>query len=151
METNKLKADFQLMGTTIIFLQVSNNFIHIENLQELEKKFNVEYEILNITTDADNHFAKIQIHINVQIDSAESETMEVELILEGAFIATSEMPVEVFKEFVNLNGCATLYSIARSIIISITSQTCSGGQIILPMINLSKLEEKNPDDNDSKN
>ena len=35
-----------------------------------------------------------------------------------------------------------LYSITRSIVMSITSQTFSGGSIVLPMINVFKLSDE---------
>ena len=46
-----------------------------------------------------------------------------------------------------LNGCATLYSIARSFLMSTTSQVFSNGAVILPMINFFDFKnEENKND-----
>lgn len=141
MDVNNIIADFQLLGTTILFLNIENSFVHIEKQSELEKSMDVEYEILNEKEDDNMRFGKIRIYVNLSISSDE-DSMDVKLVLEGAFMSSLEISKETFHEFLSLNACATLYSIARSIITSITSQTCSGGQLILPMINVFKIKEE---------
>ena len=67
--------------------------------------------------------------------------LSITLSIEGGFVAPLEVPEDEMKELLSLNGCATLYAIARAQIVTITSQSLSGGQLILPMTNFFKLKE----------
>ena len=144
MDIKNIMAEFQLLGTAIICMEVHNNFVHIDNFSELEKSMDVEYEVVDTMMDDNMRFGKIRIYVNLNMKKAEEE-MKINLILEGGFGADPEMSEETFYDLISLNGCASLYSIARSIIMSISSQTCSGGQVILPMINVFKLKEEKED------
>lgn len=74
------------------------------------------------------------------LHQAKNEHLALSLELEGLFGAT-EMEQEAFEEMLASNGIATLYSIARAIVSSLSSQVCVGNHIILPMISLYKMLE----------
>ena len=65
------------------------------------------------------------------------------LVLNGCFKDVKGINKEDFIKLLSINGGAALYSVARSIIISISAQSVVSGSIILPMINVFKLNEKN--------
>ena len=56
--------------------------------------------------------------------------------IEGCFNASSEFGEENFKNMLELNGIASLYSIARGFVQSTSSQTLLAGSVLLPLINV---------------
>ncbi len=69
--------------------------------------------------------------------SKAKEKYKAKIILEGMFMGQKDaMDEEAFKDMLNVNGIAALYSVVRSTLISISAQTLSHGTITLPMINV---------------
>lgn len=145
MNINNIESEFQVLGSRIVSLKLSNDFVCL-NLSEdgLKREFDVSYEILDVTDEENTLNGIIQLNVSVLISSENSNEYKLALSLEGCFLDSKIKDEEQFKKVLSINGCTCLYSIARAIITSISSQSCLGNCIVLPMINTFKLvsEEK---------
>lgn len=147
MKTDQALATIQLLGTSIKQLKIENDFIYFRDDDETEKEIDVQYQIEDIVVDEEEHvlLGTILLMIDIQIKRQE-EQMKLELAIQGGFTTLKldepEKNRESFKKLLSLNGCASLYSIARGIVSSVTSQAFMGETIMLPMINVFKLKEE---------
>lgn len=142
MNVEKIKSGFQLLATSILKLDFKNNFVIMNDSIKVERTLDTSYDINDITHDEEENLLMGTITLNVLalIKSEEAE-MNINMNLQGCFISEKTDDIEAFKKMLGINGCATLYSIARSIILSITSQACAGAHVLLPMINIFELNE----------
>lgn len=77
------------------------------------------------------------LNLNINLDvTLNKQKTSITLILEGCFNASAESLENEFIYMLNLNGVTALYSIARSIILSISAQTFHSGKITLPMFDV---------------
>lgn len=143
MDINEVKSDFQLLATSIKKIDFQNNFVYFNNENEdLVRNMDASYEIENIRRDDADDTIMGTISLNVVITLSDNESeMICDLIIQGCFYISDNQDIDQFKNMLQVNGCATLYSIARGIILNITSQACFGAHILLPMINLFRLKE----------
>lgn len=147
MNTKEIKSEFQFIGNSICSLDLHNDFISIPD-SDLSKEFDVSYDIESINEDENNIWGTINLYVNCIIKQNEETDMDelpefnLKLVLNGCFTDVKGISKEDFEKLLSINGCAALYSVARSIIISITAQSVVSGSIVLPMINVFKLNEK---------
>jgi len=140
-----IKSEFQFVGNQILKLSLKNDFVQLPPQELLSKcVFDVEYEIppIDILNETDERYGFVDLHLKLNILSKKKERLSLNLSIRGCFTDSVSTPKETFSEMLGLNGCATLYSIARAQIISITSQAMNGGELILPMVNFFKMKEK---------
>lgn len=147
MDINNSIAAIQFVGSSVKSIVLHNDFIILNETQELNRSVNVDYEIDEISENIDEDdsvYGTITLFVNIEISDGKSR-LTIEMDLQGCFVASKDLNREEFKNMLSVNGCATLYSIARSIIISMTSQSLAQGSVILPMINAFKLKEEKVD------
>lgn len=138
MNTKKIASDFQLIGTAVRHIDFKNDFVSIdERSADFEKTFDLDYKVINISKSADeNQWIGLSLlTIDVNLENGMS-SMSMHIVIEGAFSCSSTVDKEPFKNMIEINGGASIYSIARGFITSITSQAMCGGEVILPMINV---------------
>ena len=144
MNTNEIMSEFQIIGTTIKRLTLDNDYIFIdERNEDVKREIDVYYKINNIFP-ADIEENSIMGTLEMTIDvglSTETNSMELELVIEGGFSLMNSTNEDELRQFLSVNGCASVYSIARGIVSSITCHICPNGNILLPMINVFRLEE----------
>jgi len=142
MNAEKIKSGFQLLATSIKTIDFVNNFTYYEDNEEIERSLDVSYEVDDIShnDEDDSIMGTISLNVIATVKNKESE-MKFNLVIQGCFISEENIIAEDFKNMLELNGCATLYSIARAIVLNISSQACFGAHILLPMINLFRLKE----------
>jgi len=145
MNTNNIESNFQLLGTRILQLNIDNDFIGINNdSTELTREYDVTYDLgdsFQLSDGSSDLAALLEMDITVNITCGEKK-LELFLLIEGCFMQDMSVDSTQQKTMMEVNGCATLYSIARSVIISVTSQICGNGTIILPMINIFHLRDE---------
>lgn len=144
MNTENIKSNFQFLGNTIADLTLHNEFIALPT-QELSGSFDVQYDIIDIQRSEKEMFGSINLYVACELEESEVEEprkYKISLTVNGAFTDDKDINEEDFKKLLSVNGCASLYSIARSIITSITSQSVVSGSVILPMINVFKMVEQ---------
>jgi len=142
--TGQIIAPFQMTANRIKGFTIANEFVTLEGEENLKHQLDVDCTIEDVKDHNSNWIGIVSLTVSITVISEEEKKLSCHLILEGCFVSpVSDISKEDFHVFLKANGCASLYSIARSIIMSITSQALAGGQIILPMINVHKfLEDK---------
>ena len=136
-------ADFQLIGNRIVQLKISNDFIlvDIDESSTTKKSLSLSHQIVTVDTDDSGKLSGV-LTLNVKVKLGRGDKKcNVDLTLEGCFNSDKELSEEKFRSMLEINGLSTLYSISRSILISITSQTFAQGAVVLPMINVLKYVE----------
>ena len=76
------------------------------------------------------------------ITATQAGPLHLNMDIQGCFKASQETSKEEFNKMLSINGCAALFSIARSIIVSVTSQSLVQGSILLPMVNIFNLRKE---------
>lgn len=147
MDINTIKADLQMIGSRIIDLKIKNDFVFLDlNSENIRKGIDITHEISESYYLDENLLGRnLILDINLAIkDVVDEEEVElcINLSLEGCFSISSGGTEEELEAMVGVNGVAALYSIARGIISSITSQTCANGTITLPMINAYEMQNQ---------
>ena len=144
MNIENIKANLQIIGTRIAKLNISNDFVYIDlDDENISREIDVSYELSpafavkdkeNLTTQ------NILMYVRLKVTDDELQA-NIDLDLEGGFIFDGT-DKEQLRDMLTVNGTATLYSIARGIISSITSHMCTNGTLLLPMINMFRLREE---------
>jgi len=143
MNSSEIKAKFQMIGNRIINLNIDNSFIYVDLEDDsIERSLDVSYELGEPFYFEDGILGgNVIMYIEVRFES-EDCLMEVHLEIEGCFSIDAGGTEEELKEMLSVSGTAALYSIARGIISGVTSQTCTNGTLLLPMINMFELRKK---------
>lgn len=153
MDVNNIIASMQLIGTSVRHLKLDNILVSANRKDKLDKKLDVTYDINELYASEDKNIGSLILHINLNIEEEKKECVALKLDIEGGFIFKFNEDVDEenrkrqMEMMLSHNGCATLYSIARAFIISLTGQMCNEGTIILPMINVYKLNENKEQNN----
>ncbi len=146
MNIETIQSNFQFIGNTIRELNIHNDFVNLPK-EDAKREFDVSYDIESITIEDNEAWGIINLYVNCSVtstttdDDDKPDEYEISLVLNGCFKddITNE---DKFKEMLEINGCAVLYSIARSIITSVSSLTLFDGSITLPMINVFEMIKK---------
>jgi len=134
---NKYLADFQYVGSSIRSLKIRNDFITLNNNDKAKRDIIISHKIESVETINDNSLFSGILLLNIKVTiSAAKKKYIVDLTIEGCFNAPIEIGEDTFKEMLQLNGITSLYSIARGVVQSTTSQTLAAGNVLLPMFNV---------------
>ncbi len=142
MNTKKVEADFQLLATSIVSLDIKNTFLSYDERTPGKKEIDVGYYVRDMKSDEklDKRLGALDLKI-VVTSEMENQRFSVELIYRGFFSAPNHMEEQLFEKMLRLNGCASLYSMARAAVCSISSQMFSVGNIVLPLVNFVRFHE----------
>ena len=142
MNTNKILSSFFFLGSSVKKLNISNNFVNEPTSTRTKKNVDVEYEVHSIEENSDEKITTglVTLYVNVKLTEGKTKST-IKLIIDGCFGANSDAPIDDFKELLSLNGCATLYSIARSLVLTTSAQVFNTGSISLPMISIFELRK----------
>ena len=140
----EIKSDFQMIGNYIKKVNVSNTFLELPPMDQLNYSLEAEYDNVSIGPQENGGFVgSIDLWVKATAKGKGSkEKISILLVLNGGFYDDIVKKEEDFEKFLTVNGAASLYGIARGIIISLSSVSMNGGQLILPMINFFKMKEK---------
>ena len=144
MDTQKVEARIQMIGTKISELEIKNDFVSLNIYdEELKKKIDISYKLSEPFKLEKKYPAQsVSLFIKVNLKNDDGET-NINLELEGCFRANESDDPDALSEYISTNGVAALYSITRGTMLSITSLMCTnGGGVVLPMINVFSLNEK---------
>ena len=113
-------------------------------MEQLNYSWEAEYDNVSIGPQENGGFiGSIDLWVKATVkEKGSKEKISILLVLNGGFYDNLVKKEEDFEKFLTVNGAASLYGIARGIIISLSSVSMNGGQIILPMINFFKMKEK---------
>lgn len=141
---SSIQSDFQMIANYIKKVNVSNNFLELPPMDQLNYSLEAEYDNVSIEPQENRGFiGSIDLWVKATVkEKGSKEKISILLVLNGGFYDNLVKKEEDFEKFLTVNGAASLYGIARGIIISLSSVSMNGGQIILPMINFFKMKEK---------
>jgi len=138
-----IKSPFQLMDNRISKLEINNQLVSFNQECLIREISKLDYAITDIDESGDNLIGVLHLTIELKGKIDEKEAFSIILNIEGAFEGNKEnLNKEQFTKMLELNGSTALYSIARGIIISVSSLCVIDGQIRLPMINMYDLYDK---------
>lgn len=142
MDAKKIISGFQLVKAAVISLEVKNSFLEYDEHLNGSKTIDVAYQITDSRTIEEKkiHGGSLDLHVTVASKINDSAYI-IHMIYRGLFTAPSEMTFQEFSRMLKINGTASLYSMARAVLISISSQMFSGGSILLPMVNVIQFHE----------
>lgn len=147
MDIEKYLTDFTFKGNCIKKLIIENDFVAFPVDSETTRKVDVKYKLDDIATDKDGiGLIGIAVLNTTVLIERRNRTCKIEISVEGCFATNEKNEKETFEQMIRINGCATLYSITRAIISSVSSQTFSVGNITLPMINVYQMQTDTPEE-----
>jgi len=130
---------FQLLGHTIKKVSVKNDFINMKDEGDLLRQVDFSHETREAQTDGPFQAGVVTLTIKVDIRKKEGRKIvnrfEGSFEIEGYFSGPENMDAEAFRNMLNINGSAALYSIARGFLISLSSQVLNEGRVLLPLVN----------------
>ena len=133
-------ADLQMLGTSIRTLTFRNPFIGIDDNGDYKRRVDLSHTITEIEErEPQSLVGGVILEIKATV-SLGKEKLSIALCIEGGFQCENANR-EDFEKLLNINGVAALYSIARSIILSLSAQSLAYGNVLLPMINVYKYSQ----------
>ena len=143
MDIKSVVSGFQFIGSSVKKVQITNDFITLPPIENIKKRIDVDYVIEHLGRDEKDNTIVSTIILSVHvIFRYEKKKLDIKFDIEGGFLAPYNMDDAHFERMLSTNGCATLYSIARAIIVSMSSQLLVSGCVYLPMINIFHLNEE---------
>ena len=142
MDIKKVESQFQLLSSMVAHMNVNNSFLAYDERKPGKKEIDVSYKVCQVK-DVDEKNQRVGVLDLIISISSEIDNQEYNLktVIRGFFAAPLELPEETFIKMLRINGCTALYSIARGIISSVSSQMFSIGNIVLPMVNFIRFHE----------
>ena len=139
MKVENIKSSFQMICATIVNLELDNSIICHDDIMEEEEEVDVSYEIINIfeheVEDVKVGVMDLVLEITSTDNSEEKSGFRMALVYRGAFSVSKNMSDDDFSHMLSVNGCASLYSMARAAVNVISTQMFARGNIVLPMVN----------------
>lgn len=137
METEKNFARFQFLDHKISELSIKNTIRSYDEDAINERTLDADFNVLQIGAFGEKHVGLLQLYVSTALEMCDDTALSISLLLEGAFACPlADLDDEGFKNMLELNGTSALYSIARSLILSVSSQAMSGINIRIPLMNV---------------
>lgn len=147
MNTDRIASSFHLVDHYILKFNMSNFLPSFLDEDLTSKTFDVDYDVHGTTVDDGRRFGYLVLRINVDLLSAKSQedsrlnrTCNIHLEMQGVFSDSADVSEKDFVRMLSLNGTGALYSIARSVLISLSSLAVPTGTIRLPLINVFSIK-----------
>ncbi|MDR2898791.1 MAG: hypothetical protein LBU94_00570 [Clostridiales bacterium] len=148
MGLTKIESPFQMMNHRVEKISIDNKLISLQNTSKgTINKISIDEITIEDDFDGDDKFMgniSLNIDVSCKNESKPKEKITVKITLCGYFVgdkAVDGMDRERFERMLYVNGTTSLYSIARSIITTTTSQCLISGKVVLPMINVLEFLE----------
>lgn len=133
---NNYFSEFKIIGSTVKSIKIKNDFLSLNNNNDMKRTIDISHLVGNteLIDDGKTFFGTIILNIKVKI-SQKKKKYDLDMSIEGCFKAPIEIGEDTFKDMLEVNGIASLYSIARGFVQSTSSQTLLSGSVLLPLIN----------------
>lgn len=126
-------SDFQFISNTVSNISFTNRISKIG--ENCKKRMNLNYDSINIQEAANLLIGTIILKIDIDVVDGEKCLTRLSYSAIGAFSTKDTQNKDKFEDMIKINGLATLYSIARANILTISS-LAGIGEINIPMINV---------------
>ena len=142
MDSNEIKAVFQLQRTTLMNLNVSNSLLEYNERDKGERSIDVAYKVIDIFDHKTDNIkvGVLDLIIKIRI-TIEGHSSSIDLTTRGLFTIDKETSNDSFTEMLKINGAASLYSMSRATVSILSTQMYSIGNIVLPMLDFVKFHE----------
>lgn len=137
MDIDTIVSPFQLVGTKVVKFRMTNDYVTLANNPHI--KCDASYSVDNVEKQDNIYMGIMKLNIKAVTKGPAKAKMSCNITIEGCFACPEEIGEDSFIKMLGINGCASLFSIARAFICSTTALATSGGHLILPMINTFKL------------
>ena len=130
-------SSFVFLGSRITHFDFDSTIFAFED-NAFDKTIDIKIETKKPLIENNNRVGEVELRIEINLNSKDSSSdrqANIHLTISGGFQAPVEMEENGFADMLRINGAAALYSIARSYLISVTSQSFVRGNIILPLVN----------------
>lgn len=140
----EIKSNFQLAASSIKNISLKNDFHILPESEELSFLADAEYDQISIEENETGGFIgsiDLTVTATAKVKKGKKKIV-IKVCMNGIFVDSISNDRDSFLDLLTLNGCASLYAIIRSIVISLSAQAMSGGELILPMVNFFHMKEK---------
>ena len=145
MKEQAIKSSFQLLSHCVEELDIKNKIfiLDADDSKTFKKTLkDVSIKDANMHEDSERFWGNLSLFISIQCKSKSNsrKTICVKIKISGMFTGEKgSMDKEQFQNMLITNGSASLYSMARAIITTTTSQCLPSGHVTLPMVNVFQL------------
>lgn len=136
------QAGIMLQGCIVKSLNVKNDLAIPPTALEVPPIIDMDYDIYQIDESLDNIYSgSMTLTTKVTYKQGRKVAFTMTMALDGAFAAPKVVCENIndFKKKLKINGLASLISVARANISTLTSNIFFSGCVKLPMINVFKL------------
>lgn len=146
MDITDIVSNFEFIGSCIKKVEMQNRIVYFSD-EDINKYIDVSYSnvVINDLKSQEIKTGTVDLYINIILRSSDEKQeakTTISMVINGCFSAPINIGEDEFKKLLTENGCATLYSIARATIMSLTAQAFTDGKVTLPMLNIFRLREE---------
>jgi preprotein translocase subunit SecB len=142
MDTRKVEAKFQFIGSSINKVEFDNELISFDS-ESIRRVIDVDYVFPDdIVFKEDGALGEIQMHVKIWFKQGNKTKTKLLVVASGYYKYFNCSDEDEMKKMLSISGCASLYSVIRAFVMSFTAQSGFKGSIILPMINIFRLNEE---------
>lgn len=143
MNASEMQSWFQFCGSRVLRFSMHNDYVAMPQEDDLStspaQSTDVKYEVVSIEKREKYYVGILRLHITTGASSTDGNTehkneIGADLWIEGCYVMIDRLSEDDMQKMLIINGSASLYSIARSFISSVTSQSMDSGSLTLPMI-----------------
>ena len=144
MDIKQFESTFQFIGSSITNLKSSNGIRTIRDESSLTHEIDTSYEITHCDEIEDDFVGILVLNITIKLkeQKTKGKRLLINVQIEGVFKANKALGKDGFVNMLRINGTASLFSIARAFIMSLTSQMLLDGKVVIPLVNFYQMEEK---------
>lgn len=142
MNSKRVESEFQFIGSSINKVEFKNELVSFDS-KSIRRIIDVDYVFPSeVFIDKGYAFGKIEMHVQAWLKEGKKTKTKLSIIASGYYKYANCTDENEMKKMLSISGCASLYSVIRAFVISFTAQSGCNGSIILPMINIFKLNEE---------
>ena len=147
MDAKQCEADIQYKGSFITECSFDNNIIDAVTNCSLTHQISVSVSEQIPCEDANKKAAYVRLILdgNYSLKTDPDAFCKYHMVINGEFLIDKAVPDTDFATKLWYNGSTALYSIARSKMEVMSSMVLSNGKIVLPMVNMYELLNKQSD------
>lgn len=129
----KSMSDFQFLTSRIEKIAFENTVLHID--EDCQKVIDLNFGDVDSLENDEEMTGKITLNVIVEVQKNNEKVVSINYVITGFFKDKKNCDKESFERMLKINGLATLYSLARAHITTISS--LAGIQpLTIPMINV---------------
>jgi len=156
VNADKALASFQFLGSAVKSLTYGSELINYQEASSGKKKLEIGFTVQQITNGGGSEPPKAspdangfdlgvldaKLSVKFYEDESRKACLSMKVVMQGAFLSDIPVTEEVMREFLETNGAAALYSVLRAYVKAFSALFLDEGDIVLPMLNMYKLNEE---------